>query len=198
MTIEELLIDVGEDKYENLTTTSFQFKRDIWEFFNTPEFKSTACVEFGTHKGQTTRILSFLFDKVYTVNLPNHFDSAQRLNYDRSNIEYIGMDLYASPVDSSFKTKNVSMFFIDAVHTFEAVMSDFSRCLNLNKRKEDVYFVFDDYGSYREVWMAVNQLILTKQISRIKYIGHPPRHNFGGHPERILDDWEGIICKLST
>lgn len=195
--IEQLLEEIGEDKYENFSTTSFKMKTDIWEFFNKDEFKQVSCVEFGTHKGQTTRILAHLFKKVYTINLPNHFDQAMKLNSDLDNIEYIGMDLYRQPVDENFGHQSCAVFFIDAVHTFEAVMADYTRSLNLKKSKGDIYFVFDDYGCWRDVWMAVNQLIQTNQIKRIKYIGHPPRHSFGGNPERKLDDWEGIICKLA-
>jgi hypothetical protein len=97
-TIEDILEEIKEDKSDNLSTTSFKMKRDIWEFFsNIPESKHYRAVEYGTHKGQTTRVLSHLFKYVYTINLPNHFDKAQELNADRDNIEYVGLDLYKQP-----------------------------------------------------------------------------------------------------
>ena len=64
--IEKLLKQIKEDKVYNMSTTSFKFKRDVWNFFQ--GFQDKIAVEFGTHKGQTTRILSFLFKKVYTIN----------------------------------------------------------------------------------------------------------------------------------
>lgn len=193
-TIDDLLEEIGQDKHENLSTTSFQFKRDLWEFFSADKWKTANVVEFGTHKGQTTRILSYLFDHVYTINLPRHFYEAELLNNDRPNITYVPMDLYGDPVDRNFVHRPISVVFIDAIHTFDAVLRDFTRSTHL-KLTDEVYYIFDDYGLIREVYQAVNQLMLTGQIERVKYIGHPPHHSFGGRPERVLQDWEGIICK---
>lgn len=192
-TIDEILKEVVEDKKDNLSTTSFKFKKDLWDQFQ--GFEKKNCVEFGTHKGQTTRVLAHLFDHVYTINLPKHFDEAKSLNFDLGNIDYIEMDLYQDPIDVNFKHKPISVFFIDAVHTFDAVMSDFSRALNF-KLDNEVYFVFDDYGCIKEVFYAVNQLIRINQLQRISYLGHESGHNFGGFPPRILTDYEGIVCKL--
>ena len=61
--LNDVLKEVKQDKKDNLSTTSFKFKTDIWEYFN--DSKDQTVVEFGTHIGQTTRILSFLFKKVY-------------------------------------------------------------------------------------------------------------------------------------
>lgn len=198
-TIEELLFEVREDKVDNLSTTSFKFKTDLWDFFEgsneQSSFKKMNCVEFGTHKGQTTRILSHLFKKVYTVNLPKHFDEAQRLNFDRDNIEYIPMDLYQTDVDKNFKHDIISVFFVDAVHTFDAVMTDVTRIMNFNTTPNP-YVIFDDYGCIKDVFYAVGQLIRVGTLKKDLYIGHERGHSFGGNPERVLFDWEGIICKL--
>lgn len=200
-TIDELLEEVGEDKFQNLSTTSFKLKTDLWNFFlDKPESQYYNCVEFGTHKGQTTRILSHLFKNVYSINLPNHFSEAERLNADRQNIKFIGMDLYQVPVDENFKHEPCNVFFIDAVHEFDQIMMDFTRCLKLNRdESQPVYIVFDDYGQdNRQVWQAVNQLIRVGTLEKVCYIGHEPNHNFGGYPVRILKDYEGIICKLKS
>lgn len=204
-TIEDILEEIKEDKSDNLSTTSFKMKRDIWEFFsNIPESKHYRAVEYGTHKGQTTRVLSHLFKYVYTINLPNHFDKAQELNADRDNIEYVGLDLYKQP-EQTFEYKPVNVHFIDAGHSFNQVMQDVVRALKMESMNHletglplPVYFIFDDYGyaSDRGVYMAVNQLFNVGTLERVTYIGHPPRHSFGGNPERILADHEGIICKL--
>ncbi len=204
-TIEEILIEIREDKHENLSTTSKKFKEDVWNFFKSiPESKHYRAVEYGTHKGQTTRVLSYLFDKVYTINLPNHFDQAMALNADRDNIEYKALNLYGTPLDELFSHKPVNVHFIDAGHEFDQVMSDFSRALCFERMTNfegdellPVYFIFDDYGqASRNVFRAVNELFKIGQLEKVCYIGHPPRHSFGGQPERILADHEGIICKL--
>lgn len=198
-TIEELLEEVAEDKKDNLSTTSFKFKTDLWNFFTTiPESRYYNCVEFGTHKGQTTRVLSHLFKNVYTINLPNHFDQAERLNADRQNIKFIPMNLYEQPLDQNFKHEPCNVFFIDAVHEFDAIMSDFSRSLNFTfDERHPRYFIFDDYGQdNRQVWQVVNQLIRVGRLEKVCYIGHEPNHNFGGHPARVLKDFEGILTRL--
>jgi len=200
-TIKELLEECGEDKFQNLSTTSFKFKTDLWNYFSTiPESRYLNCVEFGTHKGQTTRILSHLFKNVYSINLPNHFDQAERLNADRQNIKFIGMNLYEQPIDQNFKHEPCNVFFIDAVHEFDAIMSDFSRSLNFDfDERHPRYFIFDDYGQdNRQVWQVVNQLIRVGRLEKISYFGHLPNHNFGGHPVRILKDHEGILTILKS
>ena len=54
MTIDELLKDIP-DKFEHSTTTSHKFKRDVFEFFNKPEFKESVCLEIGSNRGHSTR-----------------------------------------------------------------------------------------------------------------------------------------------
>lgn len=44
MTIDELLKDIP-DKFEHSTTTSHKFKRDVFEFFDKPEFKQSVCLD---------------------------------------------------------------------------------------------------------------------------------------------------------
>lgn len=193
-TIDQLLAEVKEDKTVNMSTTSFLFKRNLWDFFQ--GFSDKNCVEFGTHKGQTTRILAHLFNEVYTFNLPHHFDEAKRLNADLDNISYIGLDLYQSDIETTCKHKPVSVFFIDAVHTFDAVMSDVTRALNFKLADGDVYFVFDDIGLIPDVRFAVLQLIKIKKLEIVAMIGHEKGFNFGSTPPRILQDHEGYICKL--
>lgn len=193
-TIDDLLLEIREDKVDNLSTTSFLFKRDLWNFFKGFERKN--CVEFGTHKGQTTRILAHLFKQVYTFNLPNHFSEAKHLNADLKNINYIGLDLYQSDIETTCSHKPISVFFIDAVHTFDAVMSDVTRALNFQLEEGDIFFVFDDVGLVPDVRFAVLQLIRIKKIELVKTIGHSKGYSFGGTPERILIDNEGYICKL--
>jgi hypothetical protein len=199
-TIETLLEEIGEDKHENMSTTSFKFKRDLWDYcLNEAPFTAAErnCIEFGTHKGQTTKILSHLFEHVYTINLPNHFDSAQITLADRENVTFVPMNLYQSPIDQEITREPISLVFIDAVHTFDAVMSDFTRATNLNL-SGDVVFVFDDYGTYNDVYLAVEQLIRLGELEKIRYIGHPSRYSFGGTPERVLTQPEGVICKLGS
>lgn len=196
-TIEELLIDVREDKHQNLSTTSFKFKTDIWNFFQGCQDK--IAVEFGTHKGQTTRILSHLFKKVYTINNNNN-DSAKELNKDRNNIVYLNFNLYSNDVLPILDT--IDVFLIDAGHEYEHVIYDINRCTSLNC-SEDCYIIFDDYGAnchINTVKKAVDEAINCGAIQIIKEIGHTAGHNFGSGnkngPDRILLNTEGLITKI--
>ena len=194
--IDKLLEEIVEDKTQNMTTTSFKFKRDIWEFFQ--GFQDKVAVEFGTHKGQTTKILSHLFKKVYTVNNQDNTE-AKILNKDIQNIEYISnFDLYLDkdlPIND-----NVDIFLIDAGHKYFHVISDINRVTSMNCSKE-CYIIFDDYGLKthsqhvkRAVDQAINQNILTK----IKGIGHSKGYSFKqDDPNYTLEDSEGLITKIN-
>lgn len=197
-TIEELLLEVGEDKYQNLSTTSFKFKTDLWNFFK--GFEDKICVEFGTHKGQTTRILSFLFKKVYTINNNDNI-YAKQLNQDRNNIVYLNFDLYSNSQLPIFDT--IDVFLIDAGHDYEHVIYDINRATSMNCA-EDCYIIFDDYGldSFKHhIKKAVNEAIAIGALQSIKGIGHEAGFNFGkGNktgPDRILEDFEGLITKIN-
>lgn len=195
--IIEVLNEIGEDKTQNLSTTSFKFKSDVWEFFQ--GFDDKVVVEFGTHKGQTSRVLSYLFSKVYTINYQDNAE-AMRLNSDRTNINYISnFNLYTNevlPIDDM-----VSMFFVDAGHKYEEIVYDINRITQMNC-DTDCYLLFDDYGSTinpgikEAVTLAVNSNVL----EIVKFIGHESGYNFGnaikGGPDRILVDYEGVITKI--
>lgn len=191
--IEKILQEINEDKHTNPATTSNNFKRDLWDFCIEMNLNGLA-VEFGTHKGQTTRVLSYLFDKVYTFNLPGNFDKAKEINQDRDNIQYIGVDLYKTSVNEEFFTSQVSLFLIDAGHSTDNVLTDFTRAINM-PLSDTVYFVFDDYGLIYDVKTAIDSLIQFGKLEIIREIGQPQGYDFKNG--RILQlGSEGLICKL--
>ena len=55
MTIDEIL-SLVPDKFEHKTTTSKKFKRDVFAFFDKPEFKNKTALEIGSNLGYTTFI----------------------------------------------------------------------------------------------------------------------------------------------
>lgn len=197
--IQRLLQEIGEDKHQNLTTTSFKFKEDLWNFFQ--NFNNSIAVEFGTHKGQTTRILSHLFKKVYTIN-NNDNESAKLLNKDRSNIVYQNFDLYSSsilPIDDV-----ISVFLVDAGHEYEHVISDMNRIFNMNC-SDVCYIIFDDYGCNvhkHTVKRAVDEALHHGYLTMIQPVGHATGYNFGNggksnEIDRILESSEGLITKIN-
>jgi protein-L-isoaspartate O-methyltransferase len=77
------------DKRQDTDTTSLKFKRDLIEFFE-KDYQDKTCLEIGTNKGYTTRMLSFLFKNVITCE--NDWDLlkfAEDVNKDRDNIEFL-------------------------------------------------------------------------------------------------------------
>ena len=188
--IDLLIESINEDKHVNLTTTSDQFKRDVWDFFK--DFKDQICVEFGTHKGQTTKILSSRFKKVYTINInEDSLTTAKKLNADIDNIEYIPFDLYSSDI---LDIKGASVFMIDAGHKYKQVVSDIERCLSMITG-DKCYIIFDDYGfnTQTDVKKAVDEYISSNKIKIVKEIGHQKGHDFG---DMHLLDSEGLICEV--
>ena len=193
--IDQLLEEIGEDKTQNMTTTSFKFKRDIWEFFQ--GFEDKIAVEFGTHRGQTTKILSHLFKKVYTVNNQDNAE-AKKLNENIQNIEYISnFDLYS---DNPLSITDIDVFLIDAGHKYFHVIADINRALSMKYNKE-CYIIFDDYGlkcHSKHVKRAVDQALNQKALTKVKGIGHSKGHSFKqGNPEYTLEDSEGLITKIN-
>jgi hypothetical protein len=193
-TIKELLEEVGEDKHQNLTTTSFKFKTDLWNFFQ--GFQDKVAIEFGTHKGQTTRIMSHLFKKVHTVNNSDN-EKSKELNADRTNIVHHNFNLY-SP-DKLPVVDIIDVALIDAGHTYAEVIYDINRIISMNC-SEECYIVFDDYGSIPDVRKAIDHAISMKYLEEVQEIGHSKGHNFGngtkGGPDRILAGPEGLITKV--
>lgn len=195
--IESILEEIKEDKNQNLSTTSFKFKKDVWKYFQ--GYTNKVAVEFGTNKGQTARLLSYLFDKVYTVNI-NDNTEAMQLNKDITNITYISnFNLYSGnvlPINDQ-----ISLFFIDAGHKYEEIIYDINRATNMYCAS-DCYLLFDDYGSSINVGIkqAVDQAVHEGILEIKEWVGHDAGYNFGnaikGGPDRILIGKEGVITKI--
>lgn len=192
--IEQLLKDVGQDKCDNLSTTSFNFKRDIWRFFNNKKYQNLIACEFGTHKGQTTYILSHLFQKVYTINRNEEsLVEARNFNSTRGNIIYLPFNLYGEKLDYNPIQEEIGVFFIDAGHEYNQVDSDLRR-IDVMKDKREVFVIFDDFGLIKDVHDCILDWMDDGRLEIIKHIGHEPGYDFG--QGRILKDFEGIICKF--
>lgn len=193
--IEELLEHIKEDKSENLSTTSKKFKKDLWNYFIKEDiFRNTNCCEFGTHKGQTTYILSHLFKHVYTINLSEkHFKEARILNSKRSNISYVPFNLYKEKLTYNPIYEEIDVFFVDAGHDKQHVCSDIERIKKM-KPNRPIHIIFDDYGLIDGVRNAVNEYIERGELTKEHYIGYEAGHKF--LENRILKHYEGIICVM--
>ena len=199
MNREEIFKNVP-DKSEMNWTTTHKFKDDLLDYFG-DEFKNKNCLEVGTYQGHTTRILSFLFNKVITIDINQEWiEKARNLNNDRNNIEYYVGDIYdwikpgvTSLYYDTFKDEEVDVVFIDAIHKYHQVIFD---TINSIETFGNIHLVYDDYGLLDEVKSAVDDMINTGMIEVVQYIGgqkdelvNPTSVN------KYLKDREGIICK---
>jgi len=190
---EEILQGIP-DKKENKNTTSHKFKKDLLEFFSDKPIKT--CLEIGANWGYTTRVLSYLAEKVYAID---HSDENIKKVIEntrgRKNISCIIGNAYSN---STYMTiiDDIDLCFIDCVHDYPNVKEDIERSLRMKKEGKDLYISFDDYGhpTARGVKRAIDETIELGRMEVVKYIGHEEGFNVFGNV--ILADSEGIICKV--
>ena len=223
MNTEELkrVLDETPDKVEWKETTSIKFKTDLIEFFG-EDFKDKDILEVGCHVGHTSRILSYLFKKVYAMNINGPLFGDRTLwevndlvsendvykqysvniktTFDKKfeNIDYLEMDSYNSKGWPMDLLSDVSVVFIDAIHQYDEVLYDIKNAITLNSE----YLVFDDYGLpwyQMDVKAAVDSKIKDGTLEVVKQIGREPGTEvaFNIQTGPVLSiDWEGLICKV--
>ena len=176
---------VHKDKW--CKTTSRKFKEDVLRIFR--DRKMDSCIEIGSCRGDTTRVLSECFKKVYSFE-----QSSDNITYikercsDVDNVEISQADVY----DSNFEIPDVSVAFIDAGHSTELVKKDISRFLNKNP---NMVLVFDDYGQKDE---SIKKAILDTGVKISRHIGEYNGFKFNriNGEEVTMIGREGVICNL--
>ena len=174
-------------KDEWCKTTSRKFKEDVLRIFR--DRKMDNCIEIGSCRGDTTRVLSECFKKVYSFE-----QSSDNITYikercsDVDNVEISQADVY----DSNFEIPDVSVAFIDAGHSTELVKKDISRFLNKNP---NMVLVFDDYGQEDE---SIKKAILETGVKISRHIGEYNGFKFNriNGEEVTMMGREGVICNL--
>lgn len=202
MKLDELLKTIP-DKKDWLSTTSHKFKIDLYNFIDTNLQKDPIAIEFGTHIGHTTAVLSLCSEQVYTINWPEqNLDEAKRYHNGLGivNIDYIAFDLYNKNNQLELECE-IDLVFIDAGHDYWQVKMDFERVLNEISwaDSECIYVAFDDVGvNTSEVGKFIEYLseMFDGNIENT-LIGHGENHSFG--KGRIINKFpsEGIILKIT-
>ena len=196
MIVDKILQGIP-DKRQDKDTTSLKFKEDLIEFFYSNEWRDKVCLEVGTNRGYTTRILSFLFKKVisleYDADLINF---AKDINKDRDNIEFIQKDVY----QSEWNFGGIDVVFIDCMHEYVNVMHDIKKSIELVKPHDELILVFDDYGlpkppgRDKDVKDAVDQYLSEHPtFELVRYVGEEKGSDC--RPGKLLKAEEGIICR---
>ena len=102
------------DKRQDKNTTSLKFKQDMIDFLG-DDYKDKVCLEIGTSKGYSTKILSHLFKKVITCeNSIDLLNFAKNVNKDRNNIEFLNKDVY----NTEWDFKDIDVVVVSAEHTY--------------------------------------------------------------------------------
>ena len=190
---DEFKVDIMKnlpDKLTSKTTTSLKWKSDLIDYFRDDKFKQMKILEVGSSLGHSTRILSFLFEKVIAIDtLQERHVKSSKLNHDRDNIEYLAMDVYRQ----SWDFEPMDVVFIDCVHDYHHVKSDIDNSI---KTFNKPILVFDDYGLFPELKRAIDEYIQNGILELETYLGQPEGTHYPKTMNKVLKDWEGIICRV--
>ena len=125
-------------------TTSLKWKADLLDYFKEIELK--AALEIGTNHGWTAYTLSYLAQKVFTVeNSKNNYLAAKEICKERTNIEFILGDAYNDATYASCPL-TFDLVVIDCIHSDDAVTRDIKRALSYRHGENPLYIAFDDYS----------------------------------------------------
>tara|TARA_B100000131_G_scaffold63834_1_gene60179 strand:- start:7532 stop:8971 length:1440 start_codon:yes stop_codon:yes gene_type:complete len=184
------ILDGLPDKSESKTTTSKKFKADFINYFSDDKYKSMSILEVGSSLGHSTKMLSHLFREVIALdNLSERHEQSKQLNSDRSNIHYVVMDVYTQSWEQFGK---VDAVFIDCVHDYTHIKSDIENALKFGK---GTIIAFDDYGLFPDLKQCIDEYVDIGKLKVLKKIGQLKGTYYPTTQNKVLKDYEGIICQ---
>ena len=183
----ELLLNSVNHKDTFKNATSRKFKKDLIEFFSDDKYKDMSVVEYGACHGDTTKVFSSIFKKVYA------YDWAQE-NVDRikkkckgcDNVEVTVMDV----VKDEWKFPKAQVVFVDASHDYPQVAIDIQKTLDYF---DNPIIIMDDYGNpnNKNIRMSIDEKIKEGKVKIHKKIGEDVGYKTKAGWEMI--DREGVI-----
>ena len=183
----ELLLNSVNHKDTFKNATSRKFKQDLLEFFSEDKYKNMTMVEFGACHGDTTKVFSKLFKKVYA------YDWSEE-NVERINIKCKGCDNVETKVmdvvRDEWKLPQAQIVFVDASHDYPQVAIDIQKTLDYF---DNPIIIMDDYGNpnNRNIRVSIDEKIKEGQIKIRKFIGEDKGFKTKAGWEMI--DKEGVI-----
>jgi len=87
---------------------------------------------------------------------------------------------------------NMGVVFIDCVHDYAHIQSDIENALKFGK---DTVIIFDDYGLFPELKQCIDEYVDMGKLKVLKKIGQKKGTYFPTTQNKILKDYEGIICQ---
>lgn len=190
----DILKNIPEKNLEHKDTTSLKWKSDVINFFKDKNLNR--CLELGTNRGISTKILSSLFKNVYTIeNNKDLYNQAKLFCDGCDNIEFVCGDVYDMKTYINLP-KTYDVVVIDCVHIYDWVLNDIERALKFFNEDTGMYIVFDDYGHPESIGvkMAVDYAIDSGLVLE-KYIGEESGfevERLNGTKFKLIHD-EGVI-----
>lgn len=186
--IEFLLNKVRHKGNEFKNATSKKFKRDILKYFQ-KDGKKQQILEFGCCHGDTSRIFSEVFEKVYATDWrDNNLNLAKQKCKDCSNVEF---SIFECGKDEIKFDKGIDVVFIDARHSYDEIKEDMLSVLNYF---DNPTIIMDDYGNPNNGMKdAIEEIIKYKNLEVVEYIGEDKGFKTMGGWSMI--DREGVILR---
>tara|TARA_R100000030_G_scaffold99878_1_gene91714 strand:- start:3214 stop:4572 length:1359 start_codon:yes stop_codon:yes gene_type:complete len=174
-----------KDTFKN--ATSRKFKKDLIEFFSDDKYKDMSMVEFGACHGDTTKVFSNIFKKVYAYDwAQENVDRINKKCEDCNNVETKVMDV----VKDKWELPQAQVVFVDASHDYPQVAIDIQKTLDYF---DNPIIIMDDYGNpnNRNIRMSIDEKVKEGKIKIRKLIGEDVGYKTKAGWEMI--DREGVI-----
>lgn len=185
-TKEYLVLEQVNHKHQYKNSTSRKFKEDLITVFKGKGIKT--CVEFGCCQGDTTKVLSTVFDTVYASDLyEDNVSISKEKCIDRLNIDFEVKD-----VNSEWQYENVDVIYLDALHDLAGIKSGLDRC---QTQYPNAIIIMDDYGhEMNTVKPIIHELISENKIEVLHWIGE--NKGYKAANSKLFVDREGLIFKF--
>ena len=186
----ELILNSINHKDTFKNATSRKFKSDLFEFFKDEKYKKMKVLELGACHGDTTRVFSEIFEKVYAVDRSE--DNVKLIKEkckDVDNVESSVMDV----TNDVWEFPQVDVVFIDASHDYPQVAIDIQKSIDYF---DNPIIILDDYGNpnNRNIRNSIDLKINEGKIKIDTFIGEGAGFKTKSGWEMI--DREGVICNV--
>ena len=184
----ELILNNVNHKDTFKNATSREFKSDLFDFFKDDKYKKMKVLELGACHGDTTRIFSEIFEKVYAVDRSeDNVGLIKQKCKDVSNVEVSVMDV----TNDEWNFLQVDVVFIDASHDYPQVAIDIQKSIDYFNNP---IIILDDYGNpnNKNIRNSIDLKVSENKIKVDTLIGEGVGYKTKSGWEMV--DREGVIC----
>ena len=186
----ELILNNVNHKDTFKNATSRKFKSDLFNYFNDTKYKKMKVLELGACHGDTTRVFSSIFEKVYAVDRSKeNVNLIKEKCKDVNNVDCSVMDV----TNDSWEFPNVDVVFVDASHDYPQVAMDIQKVIDYF---DNPIIILDDYGNPNNtsIRASIDQKLSEGKIKIDTFIGEDVGFKTKSGWEMV--DREGVICHV--